>query len=49
MAAFVNGRRWGRYVFVSGYRRLRKGKWELVRSHFRPWPGDTGQEYFLYS
>jgi hypothetical protein len=47
MAAFV-GRQWGRYIFVSGYRRLRNGRWEQVRSHYRPWPGDTGQEFFFY-
>jgi len=48
MAAFVN-KRWGRYVYVSGYRRRRNGKWEPVGSHLRKWPGDTGQEYFFYA
>jgi hypothetical protein len=48
MAAFTRYR-WGRYVFVSGYRRYKNGKWEHVCSHLRSWPGDTGQEYFLYA
>lgn len=47
MAAFVDYR-WGRYVYVRDYRRLKNGKWEHVRSHLRNWPGDTGQEYFSY-
>jgi len=37
MAAFV-GRPWGRYVYVRPYKRLRKGKWEVVASHLRKWP-----------
>jgi hypothetical protein len=38
MAAFVNGRPWGRMVSVRTYLRLRLGGWEQVRAHLRKWP-----------
>ena len=47
MAAFVN-HRWGRYVYVGGYRRLKNGKWEQIRPHLRKWPSSQGLEYFFY-
>lgn len=28
----------GLYVYVREYLRLRFGKWEQVRSHYRNWP-----------
>ena len=48
LADFV-GRRWGRCVYVRGYRRLKNGKWERVRPHLRIWPADPGLEYFFYT
>ena len=34
----------GSVVFVREYLRHRLGKWEVVKSHLRPWPRSRGAE-----